>query len=183
MKRGPSTSLRAGPSTSGFTLLEVLIALAVASLTLVTALATISTAQRNAALTQLRSRACMLAREKLAELEVGVYPNPDPEKAINRNAKADELIWIEEGEFETKKDPLGEPIHTWRSEFYWQQIIESVPGLVGSRLVSVRVYTKRFHARDEASFRDAIKKEKNYQLLIEVVTYRASHYWAEGDAQ
>jgi len=180
LRRGGRRSRGAWPG--GFTLLEVLIALAVASLTLVTALATVGTAQRNTALAQLRSRGCMLAREKLAELEAGEYPDPDPEKAVNRGAEADELVWIEEGEFELKKDIYGEQAITWRSDFYWQRIIESVPGVKGIRMVTVRVFTKRFRAREEETrWRDRIKKD--YQLLVEIVTYRASYYWAEGDVE
>jgi prepilin-type N-terminal cleavage/methylation domain-containing protein len=178
--RGSAPPRRAG--SRGFTLLEVLIAMAVASLTLVTALATVGTAQRNTVLTQLKSRACMLAREKLAELEAAEYPDLDPEEAINPGAEADELVWIEEGEFELKKDIYGEQAITWRSDFYWQTILESVPGVEGIRMVTVRVFTKRFGTRkEEPRLRDAI--EKDYQLLVEIVTYRASHYWAEGDAK
>ena len=173
---------RALRAAGGFTLLEVLIALAIASLTLVTALASVSTAQRNVALAQLKSRAAMLARDKLAELDAGDYPDPDPKKAINPGAEADELVWIEEGEFETEEDPYGDMANTWRAEYYWQTILESAPGVEGIRMLTVRVFTKRFRAReDDAALRDYI--EEDYQLLIEVVTYRAAHYYAEGDVQ
>ena len=168
--------------TRGFTLLEVLIALAIASLTLVTALATVSTGQRNAALAQLKSRASMLAREKLAELEAGSYPDPDPEQAINPGAEADQLIWIEEGEFEEEEGFFGRLPDTWRAEFYWQTILESVPGMEGIRMVTVRVFAKRFRAREaEARWHDYI--EEDYRLLVEIVTYRAAHYFAEVEAK
>lgn len=167
----------------GFTLLEVLIAMAIASLTLITALAAVSAGQRNGALAELRSRATMLAREKLAELEALGYPDPDPEQALDPDADADQLIWIEEGDFEEEElDPFGRPVETWRSDLYWQTIIESVPDMEGIRIITVRVFTKRFHARrEEARWRDAI--EEDYQLLVETVTYRAARYWTEAEAE
>ena len=49
-------------------------------------------------------------------------------------------------------------------------------------MLTVRVFTKRFRAREEeAAWRDYI--EEDYRLLIEVVTYRAAHYYAEGDVE
>jgi type II secretion system protein I len=179
-RNGPARrTLRAA---GGFTLLEVLIALAIVSLTLVTALASVSATQRNVALSQLRSRAAMLARQKLAELDAGEYPDPDPKTAVNPGAEADELVWIDEGEFETEEDPFGDQAHTWRAEYYWQTILESAPGMEGIRMLTVRVFTKRFRAREEeATWCDYIKED--YRLLIEVVTYRAAHYYAEGDVK
>lgn len=174
----PSGACRPG----GFTLLEVLIAMAVASLTLVTALAAVSTAQRNTALAQLKSQACMLARTKIAELDAGDYPDPDPKTAINSGAAPDELIWINEGEFEAGDSLFDWQSATWRSDFYWQTILESAPGMEGIRMLTVRVFTKRFRARpEEARWRDYINED--YQLLVETVTYRAAHYWAEADAK
>jgi len=163
----------------GFTLLEVLIAMAIASLTLITGLAAVGAGQRNAALAELRSRATMLAGQKLAELEALGYPDPDPEQALDPDADPDQLIWIEEGDFEEEElDPFGRPVETWRSEYYWQTIIESVPNMEGIRIITVRVFTKRFRARrEEARWRDAIKED--YQLLVEAVTYRAARYWTE----
>jgi general secretion pathway protein I len=164
-----------------FTLIEVLIAMAIASLTLVTALAAISTGLRNTAIAQLKSRASMLAREKLSELEANDYPDPDPAGAVDRGAAADELIWIEEGEFE-EPSVFGELPETWRAEFYWQTILESAPGMEGIRTLTVRIYTKHYRARpNEARWKDYV--DKDYQLLVEVVTYRAAHYYAEGDVK
>jgi len=169
--------------TRGFTLMEVLIALAITSLTLVAALSAVGTGRRNIQLAQLKSQGTMLARQKLAQLEVGKYPDGDQTTAINSDADADQLIWIEEGEFEDEEDSglFGDDTDTWRSEFYWQTIVESAPGMEGIRMITVRVFTKRFRAREEETrWRDAI--EEDYQLLVEIVTYRAAHYWAEADA-
>lgn len=167
----------------GFTLLEVLIAMAIAAITLVTALGAVSAAQRNSALAELRSRAAMLASEKLAEITAAGYPDPDPKTALNPNANADELIWTDEGEFEEEElDPFGRPRGTWRSEYYWQTIIESVSGAEGIRIVTVRVFTKRFRARpDQAEWRDYIQDD--YRLLVELVTYRAQRYWTEAPVE
>jgi type II secretion system protein I len=181
-RRATRQALSAALGAGGFTLLEVLIALAVASLTLVTALAAVGTAQRNATLAQLKSQACMLARAKMAELDAGDYPDPDPSGAINPGAAADQLIWIEEGEFEETDTLFNSEPATWRSDFYWQTILESAPGMEGIRMLTVRVFAKRFRARpEEARWRDYIKED--YQLLVEIVTYRAAHYWAEADAK
>jgi type II secretion system protein I len=167
--------------TRAFTLLEVLIAMAIASLTLVTALAAVSTGLRNEAIAKLKSRASMLAREKLAEIEVGDYPDPDPAQAVNKGAEEDELIWIDEGEFE-EPGLFGDLPETWRSDFYWQTILESTPGMKGIRTLTVRIYTKRYRARpNEARWKDYIKED--YQLLVEIVTYRSAHYYSEGDVE
>jgi prepilin-type N-terminal cleavage/methylation domain-containing protein len=164
-----------------FTLLEVLIAMAIASLTLVTALAAVSTGLRNEAIAKLKSRASMLAREKLSELEVGDYPDPDPAEAVNKGADEDELIWIDEGEFE-EPGLFGDLPETWRSDFYWQTILESTPGMKGIRTLTLRIYTKRYRARpNEARWKDYITKD--YQLLVEIVTYRSAHYYSEGDVE
>ena len=168
----------------GFTLLEVLIALAIASLTLVTALATISTGQRNIAVTQLRTRASMLAREKLAELDAAGYPNPDPDDALNADSELGDLIWIDEGEFvaEDELDFFDESADEWRADFYWQVIVESPPNMEGIRMVTVRIFSKRFRARtQEARWRDYI--EEDYRLLVEVVTYRAAHFYVESEVK
>lgn len=173
------------PTTQrGFTLLEVLIALAIASLTLVTALATISTGQRNIAMTQLTTRASMLAREKLSEIEAAGYPDPDPGEALNANAELGDLIWIDEGEFvdEQELDPYDESPDEWRAGFYWQVIVESPPNMQGIRMVTVRIFTKQFRAnKQEARWPDYI--EEDYRLLVEVVTYRAAHFHAESDVK
>jgi prepilin-type N-terminal cleavage/methylation domain-containing protein len=168
----------------GFTLLEVLIALAIASLTLVTALATISTGQRNIAMAQLKTRASMLAREKFAELEAAGYPDPDPDEALNADSELGDLIWIDEGEFvdEDELDPFDESANQWRADFYWQVIVESPPNMEGIRMVTVRIFSKRFRARkQEARWHDYIKED--YQLLVEVVTYRAAHFYAESEVE
>jgi len=163
----------------GFTLLEVLIALAIASLTLVTALATISTGQRNIAMTQLKTRASMLAREKLSELEAAGYPNPDAEEALNADSDLGDLIWIDEGEFveDDDLDPFDESADQWRADFYWQVIVESPPNMEGIRMVTVRIFTKQFRATKH----DYI--EEDYRLLVEVVTYRAAHFYAESEVE
>jgi prepilin-type N-terminal cleavage/methylation domain-containing protein len=183
MGRGATAQASASARPSGgFTLIEVLIALAIASLTLVAALSAIGTAQRNTALAQLKSQGCMLAREKIAELDANDYPAPDPKTAINPGAAVDQLIWLDEGEFENTDELFGSEKATWRSDFYWQTILESAPGMEGIRMLTVRVYTKRFRARrDQARWRDYIKED--YELLVEIVTYRAAHYWAEADAK
>ncbi len=168
----------------GFTLLEVLIALAIASLTLVTALATISTGQRNIAMTQLKTRASMLAREKLSELEAAGYPNPDAEEALNADSDLGDLIWIDEGEFveDDDLDPFDESADQWRADFYWQVIVESPPNMEGIRMVTVRIFTKQFRAtKQEARWHDYI--EEDYRLLVEVVTYRAAHFYAESEVE
>jgi prepilin-type N-terminal cleavage/methylation domain-containing protein len=168
----------------GFTLLEVLIALAIASLTLVTALATISTGQRNIAMGQLKTRGSMLAREKLAELEAAGYPDPDPKDALNADSELGDVIWIEEGEFveEDELDPFDKPANQWRADFYWQVIVETPPNMKGIRMVTVRIFSKRFRApKREAQWHDYIKKD--YQLLVEVVTYRAAHFYTESEVE
>jgi prepilin-type N-terminal cleavage/methylation domain-containing protein len=168
----------------GFTLLEVLIALAIASLTLVTALATISTGQRNIAMVQLETRASMLARAKLSELEAAGYPDPDPDKALNAGAELGDLVWIEEGEFvdEEELDPYEESGDDWRADFYWQVIIETPPNMKGIRMVTVRIFSKQYRAnKQEARWPDYI--EEDYRLLVEVVTYRAAHFYAESEVE
>ncbi len=193
MDQPRTTGRRSTPPTrGGFTLLEVLIALAITSLTLIVALSAVSASQRNIAIAQLKSRATLLAREKFAGLDGANYPVLDPEKAINPGAEPDELIWIEEDEFLEDDgtrfyyagydaDYDADP-EKWRAQYYWQTIIESPPGMEGIHMLTVRVFTKRFRAREhEREWRDYIKED--YQLLVEIVTYRAAHYWAEADAR
>jgi len=178
---------RPRPASSGprgFTLIEVIIALAIASLTLVTMLATIGLGQRNIALARLKSLAAMLARQKLAELFVGDYPVLDPEAAANAGHKNAPQVWKDEGEFVEETPSWEEPKDAWRSEFYWQTIIEEPTNAEseGILMLTVRVYSKRFRARqDQRQWADYI--DEDYRLLVEVVTYKAAHYYAEADAK
>jgi type II secretion system protein I len=168
----------------GFTLIEVLIALAIASLTLVTTLATIGVGQRNLALARLKSLAAMLAREKLAEIFVGDYPVLDPAEAVNAGHQNAPHVWIDEGEFARETPSWEEPPDAWRADFYWQTIIEEPANaeIEGILMLTVRVYSTRFRARrDQRKWADYI--DKDYRLLVEVVTYKAAHYYAESDAK
>ena len=135
-------------------------------------------------MTQLKTRATMLARAKLAELDAAGYPTADPEKALNADSELGDLIWIDEGEFvdEDELDPFDESAVEWRADFYWQVIVESAPNMEGIRMLTVRIFSKRFRANKlEARLPDYIKED--YRLLIEVVTYRAAHFYAESEVE
>jgi len=173
-----------GRAQGGFTLLEVLIALAIASLTLVTMLATIGVGRRAIALARLDSLASMLAREKLSELAVGDFPVLDPKEAVNAGHEDAPHAWIDEGEFVEDTPAWQEPKDAWRAEFYWQTIIEEPADaeMQGILMLTVRVYSKRFRARrDQREWADYI--DGDYRLLVELVTYKSAHYYAEGDAK
>ncbi|MBN1916399.1 MAG: prepilin-type N-terminal cleavage/methylation domain-containing protein [Verrucomicrobia bacterium] len=172
------------PERRGFTLLEVLVAMAITSLTLVTMLATIGVGQRNVALARLQSLGAMLAREKLAKVFVGDYPVLDPKEAVNAGRENAPKVWIDEGEFIEETPSWEEPPDAWRGDFYWQTIIEEPVDaeMEGLLVLTVRVYSKRFRARrDQREWVDYI--DEDYRLLVEVVTYKAAHYYAEGDAK
>jgi len=126
-------------SNRGFSLIEVLAALAVMSIALVALLNTHTNNLRNFITIRVLSEATMLAQETMNELELAGYTLEEGEEI------GDEEYGriYEEGLFEN--DTLDEKLN-WREEYLWEVFIDETD-LEGIGKLTVRVYNDIFKER------------------------------------
>ena len=129
-----------GSSQRGFTFLEVLVALAVISISLVALLNSHTVSLKNYLYSQIISRATLLAEEKISEIESqGIVAMDDPEVNEYDNGLA---YLIMEGEFfDDEETELYQP--QWRLNYWWRSTIEETE-YEYVRKITVEVFSRRF---------------------------------------
>ena len=111
-------------SRTGFSLIEVLAAMAVLSIALVALLSAQANSVRNTVSMRILLQASMLAQEKINELEATGYQLEDPEE-IELEAKNDgdqvyQRLYLED---DFKNETFDESLD-WREEYQWQVFID-----------------------------------------------------------
>jgi prepilin-type N-terminal cleavage/methylation domain-containing protein len=133
------TSSRPRPPR-GFTFLEVLVALAVISISIVALLNSHTLSLRQYLKSQILSRATMLAEEKINEIEAKGLPEIDELEAQEYDNGLRYILT--EGEFYDPDDTERlQPL--WRQDYLWTTIVEETE-FAGVRKITVEVFSKRF---------------------------------------
>lgn len=157
----------------GFTLIEVLIAVAIFSISIVGLLAIVATSQGNLVRGRLLEKAMFLAEQKMNEVHrVGYEPiDEEGEDTILDETDEENIIKIisKEGEFynENYEGYSESRKNEWLKDYYWQVIIKEAGDLEGIQFVTVKVFNKNLSGRNEYT-------ENEYGLAAELVTYLAA---------
>jgi general secretion pathway protein I len=124
----------------GFTFLEVLVALAVISISIVALLNSHTLSLRQYLKSQILSRATMLAEEKINEIEArGLLEIDELEAEEYENGLK---YIVTEGEFYDRDDTERlQP--EWRQDYLWRTIVEETE-FGGVRKITVEVFSVRF---------------------------------------
>lgn len=126
--------------TNGFTFLEVLVALAVISISIVALLNSHTLSLKQYLKSQILSRATMLAEEKINELEAEGFQEIDELEAEQYENGLKYVV--EEGDF-YDEDETERLQPEWRSEYLWRTIVEETE-YDGVRKITVEVFSERF---------------------------------------
>jgi prepilin-type N-terminal cleavage/methylation domain-containing protein len=112
-------------SSKGFSLIEVLAAMAVLSIALVALLHAHANSVRNTVSMRILLQASMLAQEKMNELEATGYELEDPEEyELESESEENDLEYLrlyQEDDFEN--ETFDESLN-WREEYHWQVFID-----------------------------------------------------------
>lgn len=127
----------------GFSLIEVLVALAVLTIGLTALLITHGNSVRNTVAVVVIYRATTLAQEKMAELEMNNYELEDPEELELEAGDYYYSKLYEEGEFENES---FDRLLDWREDYLWEISIEETD-LEGIGKLVVNVYNEVFRER------------------------------------
>ncbi len=152
---------------TGFTFLEVLVALAVVSISIVALLNCHTISLKNYLYSQIISRATLLAEEKINEITAKGLPEIDDEEALEY---ANELRYVlKEGEFyDEEETDFFQP--AWRLDYWWRSTVEETE-YDGVRKVVVEVFSRRF-------VRDSVDvdpwDEEQISPTVRLVTYVAA---------
>jgi prepilin-type N-terminal cleavage/methylation domain-containing protein len=124
----------------GFTFLEVLVALAVVSISIVALLNCHTVSLRNYLYSQIISRATLLAEERINQIESGGVPEIDDSESEEYDNGLRYVI--EEGEFyDEEQTDLYQP--SWRLDYWWRSTVEDTD-YDGVRKITVEVFSRRF---------------------------------------
>jgi len=164
---------RARATSGGFTFLEVLVALAVLSISIVALLNCHSLGLKHYLYSQIISRATLLAEEKINEIEAKGLQEIDDEEAEEYENGLRYVV--EEGEFYDEEQYADDPYEerrqpTWRQDYWWSTIIEETE-FEGVRKITVEVFSRRF-------IRESVDidpwDEEQISPTVRLVTYIAS---------
>ena len=133
-------------SNRGFSLIEVLVAMAVLGIALVALLHANATCVRNSISTRVLFEASLLAQEKMNELEVNGYQLSEDSEELLLETEAEEEYtrYYDEGDFEIE-DYYDETLE-WREEYLWQVFLDQTD-LDGIAKITVVVYNQIFEER------------------------------------
>jgi general secretion pathway protein I len=158
---------------AGFTFLEVLVALAVLSISIVALLNCHSLGLKHYLYSQIISRATLLAEEKINEIEAKGLQEFDEEE-VEEYENGLRYV-VEEGEFYDEEqradDPFAERMQPeWRADYWWSTLVEETE-YEGVRKVTVEVFSRRF-------IRESVDidpwDEEQVSPTVRLVTYIAS---------
>lgn len=130
-------------TVSGFSLIEVMVALAVISIALVALLNTYANSLTSAITTRVLLQASILAQEKMNELELSGYVLEEGEEIDVATEEDEYLRLYEEGQFEN--DTLDEHLD-WREEYFWEVYIDE-GDISGISKLTISVYNDIFKKR------------------------------------
>jgi len=155
----------------GFTLIEVLVAVSIFSMSIVGLLSIVATSQRNSVESRLYAKAIFLAEQKMNEvfrLEYQTIDDEEDESYILDETDDEnpiEMI-VKEGEFYDENYMSYEEIQReeWLKDYYWQVIFKESEELLGMQMVFVRVFYKKFAGENEYT-------DVKYGQVAELVTY------------
>ena len=158
----------------GFTLIEVLVAVSIFSLSIVGLLSIVAISQRNFVDSRLYAKAIFLAEQKMNEvfrLEYQTIDEEEDESYILDETDDEnpiEMI-VREGEFYDESYKSYEEIQReeWLKDYYWQVIFKESEELLGMQMVFVRVFYKKFTGENEYT-------DVKYGQVAELVTYITS---------
>jgi prepilin-type N-terminal cleavage/methylation domain-containing protein len=153
-----------GGENSGFTFLEVLVALCVLSISIVALLNCHTISLRNYVYSENISRATMLAEEKINEAEARAITEIGEDEAQEYD---NGLRYVtEEGEFyDQDETELYQP--KWRADYWWRSIVEETE-YDEVRKVVVEVFSRRL-ARDSMDIDPW--DEEQISPAVRLVTY------------
>lgn len=153
-----------------FTLIEVLVAVAIFSLGVVGLLTVVATGQRNFVEAKLLSKAMFLAEQKMNDVYWVGYQimDEDDENYILDEEDDENPIEIisKEGEFynESYDSYEMEEKQKWLKDYYWQVIIQESNDLAGMQMVTVKVFNKNFSGENDYT-------DVEYGKIAQLITY------------
>jgi len=158
---------------SGFTLVEIIVAVAIFSMSIVGIVGIVATGQRNAVETRLMAKAMFLAERKMNEMYRVGYEAIDEDDESYILDETDEEnpieLMVREGEFydEDYIDYESSKRQEWLRDYYWQVIVKESEDLRGMQMVIVRVFNKNFSGENEYT-------DVEYGQVTQLVTYIAA---------
>jgi type II secretory pathway pseudopilin PulG len=157
---------------NAFTLVEVLIAVSIFTVSIVGLLSIVATSQNNSIEGRLLEKAMFLAEQKMNEVHrVGYEPLDEEEDESIIVDESDEnntiKIFSKEGEFyiDSYDNYAGSEKNEWLKDYYWQVIIKESADLDGVQYVTVKVFNKNL-TNKENEYTDV-----DYGVAAQLVTY------------
>jgi prepilin-type N-terminal cleavage/methylation domain-containing protein len=145
MSCSPIAPTWAKQHSEGFTFLEILVALAVVSISIVVLLDCHTRSLKNYVHSQIISRATLLAEEKINEIQAKGFPEIDDMDAEEYDNGLRYIL--EEGEF-YDEDETERIQSEWRWDYWWRTLIEETE-YEYVRKITVEVFSRQFVRESE----------------------------------
>ena len=157
-----------------FTLIEVIIAVSIFTISIVGLLSIVVTSQNNIVKGRLLEKAMFLAEQKMNEVQrVGYQPLDEEEDENVILDESDEenpvRIFTKEGEFylDNYEGYIESQKNEWLRDYCWQVIIKESDDLEGVQFVTVNIFNKNLSGRNDYT-------ENGYGVAAQLVAYLAA---------
>lgn len=162
-------------NTKAFTLVEVIIAVAIFTVSIVGLLSIVATSQNNLVEGRLLEKAMFLAEQKMNEVHrVGYQPldeEEDEEVTLDETDEENPVrIFSKEGEFyiDAYEGYASLQNDEWLKDYCWQVIIKESDDLEGVQFITVKVFNKNLSGKDNEY------TDNEYGVAAQLVTYIAA---------